>query len=224
MTQHTQGPRRYRHDVPRTDFKRHPERGSHDRDLVYQILDAAPICHIGIVRHGGPVVLPTIHGRVGDTVYIHGSKASGNLRELKEGIDVCITVTLVDGIKAARSLFEHSMQYRSAVVFGRSRPVVEPDERDLAFKAITEQILPGRFEDARHPSPPEDRQTAVIAIDVDEASAKVNTGYPDDGETDGHLDVWAGVIPMGISYGAPDPAPDLREGIDIPDYIRRLLD
>lgn len=210
--------------MTRTGFKRHPERGSLDRELVHEIVDAAPICHFGFVRDGHPVVLPTIHGRVGDTVYIHGSKAAGNLRALREGLEVCLTVTLVDGVKAARSLFEHSMQYRSAVVFGTGRLVESPEERLVAFEAITEHVLPGRWDDARQPSRPEDRQTTIIAIDIEEASAKVNTGYPDDEDEDRDLDVWAGVIPMRLVYGEPDPVPDLRQDIEVPDYIRRLVD
>jgi hypothetical protein len=210
--------------MTRTGFKRHPERGSHDRDLVHQIVDASPICHFGFVRDGHPVVLPTIHGRVGDTIYIHGSKAAGNLRALEEGLEVSVAVTIVDGIKSARSLFEHSMQYRSAVIFGKGRLVEEPEERLLAFEAITEHVLPGRWDDARHPSRPEDRQTAIIAIEVEEASAKVNFGYPEDEDEDRDLDVWAGVIPMRLVYGEPEPVPDLREGIELPDYIRRLID
>jgi len=214
----------YRAGMTRTGFKRHPERGSLDRDLVHSFLDAAPICHFGFVREGHPVVLPTIHGRVGDTIYIHGSKAAGNLRDLRDGLEVCVAVTIVDGIKAARSLFEHSMQYRSAVVFGTGRLVETSEERTLAFRAITEHVLPGRWDDARHPSRPEDRQTTIIAIEIEEASAKVSSGYPEDEDADGELDVWAGVIPMRLAYGEPDPVPDLRAGIEVPDYIRDLVD
>ena len=214
----------YCRPMSRTAFKRHPERGSHDRALVHEIVDAAPICHFGIIRDGQPVVLPTIHGREGETIYIHGSKAAGNLRDLEGGIDVCVTVTLVDGIKAARSLFEHSMQYRSAVIFGKGRLVTDPEEREVALRAITEHVLPGRWDDARQPNRPEDRQTGIIAVEIIEASAKINTGYPNDEPEDLDLDVWAGVIPMSISYGTPDPAPNLRDGIQVPDYIRRLVE
>ena len=208
----------------RTRIRRLPERGSNDPGLIWSIVDASPICHFGFVRNGYPVVIPTIHARVGETIYVHGSRASGNLRELKGGVDVCLTVTHLDGIIAARSLFHSSMRYRSAVLFGRSREVEDPDERSVAFEAITEHLIPGRWAEARQPSPLEDRQTIIIAIDVDEASAKVNDGWPVDEEDDYDLDVWAGVIPVSLRYGSPLADPRLSEGIAVPPHISNLSD
>lgn len=204
----------------RSRVRRLPERARYDRETVHAILDDALICHVGFTREDGPVVIPTFCGRVGDTLYLHGSVASGNLRALREGIDVCVTVTIVDGIVAARSLFHHSMNYRSAVVFGHTRLVEDPTERDAAFRAITEHVLPGRWDQARRPSPTEDRQTMIIGIDIDEASAKVRTGGGGDEPEDLDLDVWAGVIPLSLVPGEPIPDPDLAPGIDVPDYIR----
>ena len=208
----------------RTRLRRLPEKGSHDRALINEILDEALICHFGFVRDGYPVVLPTVHARMGEIVYIHGSKAAGNLRTMKEEVEACLTVTIVDGIVAARSLFEHSMHYRSAVLFGKSRLVDDPDERIVAFRAITEHIIPGRWDDARQPSPAEDRQTTIIAIKIDEASAKVSDGWPDDPDEDLDLGVWAGVIPITVSYGRPIPDPRLDSAIGLPDYIRKLVE
>ncbi len=207
----------------RTVFRRLVEKGSHDRAVVNDIIDEALICHFAFLREGLPVVLPTIHARIGDTIYIHGSKASGNLRSLAAGVDVCLTATLVDGLVAARSLFEHSMRYRSAVVFGRTRVVDDIKEREVAFRALTEHVIPGRWDDARRPTPVEDRQTIIIAIPIEEASAKVSQGWPDDGEEDLDLDVWAGVIPISLSYGPPQPDPRLPPGVEVPDYIRSLV-
>ena len=208
----------------RTRLRRLPDKGSHDRAVINEILDEALICHFGFVRDGYPVVLPTIHARVGEILYIHGSKAAGNLRTLKEGIEVCLTVTIVDGIVAARSLFEHSMHYRSAVLFGKGRLVDGPEERITAFRAITERIIPGRWDDARQPSPAEDRQTTIIAIKIDEASAKIGDGWPDDPDEDLDLGVWAGVIPIAVSYGQPIPDPRLDSAIGLPDYISKLVE
>jgi nitroimidazol reductase NimA-like FMN-containing flavoprotein (pyridoxamine 5'-phosphate oxidase superfamily) len=204
----------------RTVFHRHPERGSHDPATVAAILDAALTCNIGFVREGRPVVIPTIHARVDDVVYIHGGVAAGNLRELRQGIDVCLAVTLVDGIVAARSLFNHSMNYRSAVVFGTARLVTEPEEREVALRAITEHVLPGRWDDARHPSAAEDRQTMILAISIEEASAKTRIGPVVDDEEDMELDVWAGVIPLSLAAGDPEPDVHLDPAIPMPTYIK----
>lgn len=196
----------------------------YDREAINAILDAALICHLGFVRDGLPVVIPTIHARVGDTLYVHGSKASGNLRKLADGVDVCVAMTVVDGIVAARSLFEHSMNYRSAVVFGRSRLVEAAEERHLALRAITEHVLPGRWDDARRPSRAEDRQTSIVAIGIDEASAKVRDGFPEDADEDLALGVWAGVVPLRLAFGEPIADPGLDRGIPLPEYIRDLVE
>jgi nitroimidazol reductase NimA-like FMN-containing flavoprotein (pyridoxamine 5'-phosphate oxidase superfamily) len=207
----------------RTRVRRLPEKASYDAEVIASILDASLVCHLAFVRDGKPVAIPTIHALVGNTVYVHGSKGAGNLRALKKGIDVCVAVTIVDGIVAARSLFEHSMRYRSAVVFGRSRLVEGAEERTMAFRAISEHVLPGRWDDARGPSRIEDRQTTIIAVEIEEASAKVSEGWPEDAEEDLDLGVWAGVIPMRLAMGEPVPAPDLAPGVPVPDYISDLV-
>ena len=204
----------------RTRIRRLPERAVAEREVIHTIVDEALICHVGFIREDGPFVVPTIHGRVGDTLYLHGSVAAGNLRALRQGIDVCVTVTIVDGIAAARSLFEHSMNYRSVVVFGRTRLVTDGDERLAAFRAISDHVIPGRWDDARQPNREEDRQTTLIAIPIDEVSAKVRTGGVDDDTADYGLGVWAGVIPLSIVAGEPLPEPDLEPGVALPGYIR----
>jgi nitroimidazol reductase NimA-like FMN-containing flavoprotein (pyridoxamine 5'-phosphate oxidase superfamily) len=205
----------------RSTVKRLPERGRYDADTVHRILDEALICHLAFSTDDGPVAIPTIHARVGDTVYLHGSPASRMLRTTV-GEPVCITATIVDGIVAARSLFHHSLNYRSAIVFGRPRPVDDPEERRIAFRAITEHILPGRWDEARHPSDKEDRGTRLLAVDIDEASAKVRTGPPGDDADDLESGIWAGVIPLDVVAGDAVPAPDLEPGIDPPSSVRRF--
>lgn len=204
----------------RTRIRRLPERAAYDRETIHRILDDGLICHVGYVRDDGPVVIPTIHGRVGDTLYLHGSVASGNLRAMRDGIDVCVTVTIVDGIAAARSLFHHSMNYRSVVVFGRTRAVDDVVEREEAFRAITDHVLPGRWDDARRPNRSEGRQTTIIAVPITEASAKIRSGGVGDEPEDLELGVWAGVIPVSLVPGEPIPDPGLDPSIGVPDYIR----
>lgn len=199
--------------------RRLPDLYDYDRATVHDIIDRAMICHVGLIRDGYPVVIPTIHGRIGDTLYIHGSIAAGNLKDLRRGADVCFTVTIVDGIVVARSLFNSSMNYRSAVVYGTTRAVEDPAERDAALRAITEHVLPGRWDDARHASASEDRQTGIIAISIEQASAKISSGPPEDEEADMDLDVWAGVIPVAAVAGPPQPDPQLRPEVALPDYI-----
>lgn len=203
----------------RTRIRRLPERGVDDRDTIYSILDEALICHIGMTREDGPFVVPTIFGRIGDTLYFHGSVASGNLRAMRQGEEVCVSVTIVDGIVAARSLFNHSMNYRSVVVFGKTRAVTDKEERDDALRAISDHVLPGRWEDARAANRTEDLQTAVVAVDIEEVSAKMRTGDPKDDAEDYDLDVWAGVIPLELTAGAAIPDDKLRPDIDLPAYI-----
>ena len=202
----------------RTTIHRLPERGRYDDDTIHAILDEAMICHVGFATDDGPVVIPTIHARIGSTLYLHGSHAAGIMRTTI-GEPVCIEATIVDGIVAARSLFNHSLNYRSVVAFGTARLVDDPEEREAAFEAITEHMLPGRWDEARHPSDKEDRSTRVVAVDIEEASAKVRTGPPGDSAEDVATDVWAGVIPIATIAEAPEPAPDLRDGIDVPPSI-----
>lgn len=203
----------------RTRIRRLPERGVYDRETIHRILDEALVCHVGIVREDGPFVVPTIFGRIGDTLYFHGSVASGNLRQMRDGTDICVTATIVDGIVAARSLFNHSMNYRSVVAFGRTRKVTDPSERDAALRAISDHVLPGRWEDARGPNRTEDLQTAIVAMDIDEASAKVRTGGANDEGDDLELEVWAGVLPLRITPGEAIPEDDLPADTPLPGYL-----
>ena len=196
----------------RSEVRRLPERGVYDIKAIYSILDEALICHLGFTTDSGPVVIPTIHARVGGTLYLHGSHASRMLRSTP-GNDVCVTVTIVDGIVAARSAFHHSMNYRSVVVFGTPRVVDDPEERMIAFEAVPAHVLPGRWAEARWPNEKEDKGTKLLALSIDEASAKVRTGPPVDDEEDMDLDIWAGVIPLSVMAGDPIPAPDLKPGV-----------
>lgn len=191
----------------------------YDPEFIKSVIDEALICHVGFNTDNGPVVIPTIHARIDDTLYLHGSPGSRMLRSIPAE-PVCVTITIVDGIVAARSTFHHSMNYRSVVVFGEPRVVVEPDERMAAFEAITEHVIPGRWAEARHPNDKEDRGTKLLAVSIDESSAKTRSGPPGDEDFDMDLDVWAGVIPIAVTAGEPQTAPDLKAGVSIPDYIR----
>lgn len=203
----------------RTRLRRHPERGRDDRQLVHAILDEALVCHVGFVADGYPTVIPTLHARAGEILYLHGSPASRMLQAAPQG-EVCVTVTLLDGVVMARSAFNHSMNYRSVVVFGQPRVVTDPDEKLLAFRTLVEHVAPGRWDDARHPTPSELTATTVLALALDEASAKVRSGPPKDDEADLGLDVWAGVVPLRTVAGDPVPDPGLAPGLDVPEYAR----
>jgi uncharacterized protein len=204
----------------RTRVHRHPERGVYDRAAVDQILDEALLCHLAwVTPEGEPRVIPTIHARIGDTLYVHGSQASRTLRALRGGALVCIETTIVDGLVLARSTPKHSMNYRSVVVFGAPREVTDRSEMDEAQRALAEHVVPGRTADARMPNDAEFKETAIFAVPLDEASAKVRTGPPLDPEEDLALPVWAGVIPLGIGVGEPVPAPDLAPDIATPSYV-----
>jgi uncharacterized protein len=187
----------------RTRVRRHPERGDYERGTIDAILDEALICHVGFVHDGRPFVIPTIHARDGDTLYLHGSPGSRMLRNLKEGVDVCVTATLLDGLVLARSVYNHSMNYRSVVVLGRAQEVVDPDEKLRAMRAVVEHVVPGRWQDARHPSEGELKGTTILAIALDEASAKIRRGPPVDDDADLALPVWAGVVPLDLRPSAP---------------------
>jgi nitroimidazol reductase NimA-like FMN-containing flavoprotein (pyridoxamine 5'-phosphate oxidase superfamily) len=197
----------------RTRLRRLPKRGAHDRATIDAILDEALIAHLGFTVDGQPFVIPTLHARVGDTVYLHGSAASRMIRTLGAGAPACLTVTLVDGIVLARSAFHHSMNYRSVVVIGKARMVTDSGELLQALEAFTEGIVPGRWEEVRGPNAKELKGTRVLAMTLDEASAKVRGGPPVDDEEDHAIDVWAGVIPMGLEAGEPVADPRLRDGI-----------
>ncbi|MGZ4108661.1 MAG: pyridoxamine 5'-phosphate oxidase family protein [Actinomycetota bacterium] len=204
----------------RTRVHRHPERGVYDRTTVEQILDEALLCHLAwVTPEGEPRVIPTIHARIGDTLYVHGSQASRTLRALRAGAQVCIEATIVDGLVLARSTPKHSMNYRSVVVFGAPREVTERSEMDEAQRALAEHVVPGRTADARMPNDVEFNETAIFAIALDEASAKVRTGPPLDPKDDLALPVWAGVLPLRTEAGEPLPAPDLAPGIPTPSYV-----
>ncbi len=198
-----------------------PENARYDRVTVDAILDAALICHLGLVHDGQPIVIPTLHARVGDEVFVHGSAASRALRTMRDGVDACLTATLLDGIVLARSVFEHSVNYRSVVVLGRATAVEGAEDKLAALEAFSEKLLPGRWGDARRPTAKELKATSVLRLPLDEASAKVRVGPPDDGDTpDAELDIWAGVIPLVMRALPPVPDPSLRPGIPVPDYAQ----
>jgi uncharacterized protein len=189
----------------RTTVKRHPERGTYERATIDAILDEALICHVGFVHDGRPYVIPTIHARDGETLYLHGSPGSRMLRQLKEGVDLCVTATLLDGLVLARSVYHHSMNYRSVVVVGRAHEVTDRDEKLHAMECVVEHVVQGRWRDARQPSEGELKGTTILALPLREASAKIRSGPPADDEDDLALDIWAGVIPLSLEPGAPIP-------------------
>jgi nitroimidazol reductase NimA-like FMN-containing flavoprotein (pyridoxamine 5'-phosphate oxidase superfamily) len=203
----------------RTTLRRLPKRGSFERETVYGILDEGFVCHVGFVVEGQPFVIPTAYGRKGDVLYIHGARASRMQKVLAAGADVCVTVTLVDGLVLARSAFHHSINYRSVVVFGRPRAVESEEEKTAALEAFTEHVMPGRWADVRRPNAQELAATTVLAIQLSEASAKVRTGPPVDDEEDYQLAVWAGVLPLGVEPGAPEADPRLPPGTPVPGYV-----
>jgi hypothetical protein len=205
--------------TPRTTLRRHRERGQADRASLHEVLDAGLICHLGVVSDGTPVVLPTAYGRAGDTLYLHGSSANGAFWAA-DGQRVCVTVTHMDGLVAARSVFSHSMNYRSAVIFGTASLVKDEDERWQALRLITDHLIPGRWAAARQPTTKEMAATAVLSLPLTEASVKVRTGMPKDEPEDYALDVWAGVLPISVTFGEPLPDPELGEEIPVPAHIR----
>jgi uncharacterized protein len=202
----------------RVRLRRRRERGSYDRRVIDAILDEALIAHLGIAQDGQPIVIPTLHARCGDVVYCHGSPAGRTLRTLAAGAPACLTVTLLDELVLARSAMHHSANYRSVVLFGEATEVRSPREKLAAFEAIVEHIVPGRWKDVRAPNEKEMKATAILAIPIEEASAKARTGPPLDDEEDYALGAWAGVIPLATGAGAPQPDPRLREGIAVPAY------
>ena len=204
----------------RTQVRRLPERGSYDRAAAHAILDEGLVAHVGLAGDDGPVVIPMLFGRDGDTLLLHGSPASRLLRGGAKGTEMCVTVTLVDGLVLARSAFHHSMNYRSVVVFGTATPVADLDERRAALDMLVEHIVPGRTADARPPSDKELRGTLVLALPLDECSVKVRTGPPIDDDEDMDLPVWAGVVPLTTVAGTPVAADDLQGDPPVPDYAR----
>ncbi|MBV8941322.1 MAG: pyridoxamine 5'-phosphate oxidase family protein [Solirubrobacterales bacterium] len=205
----------------RTRVRRKPARGSYDRELIHEILDRALICHVAFVSKDQPYAMPTIHARRGDTLYLHGSNGSRMLRVAAAGEPLCVTATVVDGIVLARSVFHHSLNYRSAVVIGSGRRVVDEREKRTALEMVVEHIVPGRAADARGPTAKELRATTVVAIELEEASAKVRTGPPVDDLEDLQLSVWAGVVPLAVVPGAPVPDEKLDGRVALPRYVAR---
>jgi len=205
--------------TPRTTVKRHPERGDYDRATIDAILDEALICHLGFVADGQPFVIPTIHARDGDTIYIHGSPGSRMLRTTKGGVDVCLTVTLLDALVLARSVYNHSMNYRSVIVLGRAREVTEHGEKLRAMERVVEHVVPGRWADARQPNEGEIKGTTILALPLDEASAKIRSGPPTDDDADLELPVWAGLIPLKLTPSEPIVAEDSHG--ELPAYAAR---
>ena len=200
----------------KTTLKRLPKRAEYDRAAVNRILDEGFVCHVGFVVEGQPFVIPTGYARAGDRLYIHGSQASRMLRTLRDGVEVCVTVTLVDGLVMARSAFHHSMNYRSVVVFGRAQIVDEPAEKWEALRSLTEHIAPGRWEQSRQPNESEMKATMVLRLPLVEASAKVRTGPPLDDEEDYQLPFWAGVVPLRLKAETPINDPRLPTEIKAP--------
>ncbi|GAA4911960.1 nitroimidazol reductase NimA-like FMN-containing flavoprotein (pyridoxamine 5'-phosphate oxidase superfamily) [Nonomuraea thailandensis] len=205
--------------TPRTTLGRSKERGSTDRTDLYDVLDTGLICHLGVVVNGHPMVVPTGYGRIGDTLYLHGSTGAASLRAGGGGADVCVTVTHLDGIVLARSIFHHSVNYRSAMIYGTARLVTDPDERMAGLRALAEQLAPGQWDYVRRPSRKELAATAVLALSLEEASVKIRRGAPKDEEEDYDLPVWAGVLPLVTSWGTPEPDSVLPEGIEAPVHI-----
>jgi nitroimidazol reductase NimA-like FMN-containing flavoprotein (pyridoxamine 5'-phosphate oxidase superfamily) len=206
----------------RTRVRRLPERAAYDRKTVHAILDEGLICHVGFVLEGQPFVIPTIHGRDGEKLYLHGSAASRMLRSIREGIPVCVTVTIVDGLVLARSAFNHSMNYRSVVALGTAKELKGERERLHALKVISDHVLPGRWEDARRPTKKELAQTLVLELELKECSAKVRTGPPHDDDEDYALKVWAGELPLKLEAGSPAPDSRLAPGVELPAYLGKL--
>lgn len=206
----------------RTRLGRLPERASRDRSVLYDILDDGLICHLGLIVDGSPRVIPTAYGRLDDTLYIHGSTGASSLRA-GPSQDICITVTHVDGLVIARSLFHHSINYRSAIVYGTPREVTDADEKTTGLRVVTEHLTPGQWDVARQPTRKEMAAVSVLALSLHEASVKIRQGGPSDDDEDYALDFWAGVIPVRQTFGAPSPDPVLRSGIPVPGHIAQRV-
>ena len=203
----------------RNRVRRGAHRADYDRDTVYGIIDEALYCHVGFVQDGLPYVIPANHARMDDRLLLHGSTVSCMMNVIEDGAPLCVTFTLLDGLALARSVFSHSVNYRSAVVFGKGELVTDAAEKLAALEAITEHVMPGRWADARQPSEKELKATAVVSVAIESASAKVRSGPPGDNEEDYALPVWAGVLPMRREFLTPEPDPARREDVPVPGYI-----
>lgn len=208
----------------RTTLRRLPKRGVFDRPTVYSILDEGLFCHVGFQAMGQTFVIPTGYGRSGDTLYIHGSAASRMLRTVAAEVDICVTVTLLDGLVLARSAFHHSMNYRSVMMFGKARILEEPSEKTEALRVFTEHVAPGRWADVRPPNERELKATLVLAISLEEVSAKMRTGGPIDDDEDMSVPAWAGVLPLRMTIGEPIPDTQLPPTIAPPSYVSQYID
>lgn len=205
----------------RTRVVREPDRAVYDREVIYRILDEGFLCHVGFVVDGQPFVIPTSYGRKDANLYIHGSAASRMLRQMKDGLPVCVTVTLLDGLVLARSVFNHSMNYRSVVILGKATLVDDPAEKLAALRVLAEHIIPGRWDDARQPNERELKATSVLGVPIDEFSAKVRTGPPIDDAEDYPFPTWAGVLPLEMKAGEPIDDPKLDPKREAPDFVRK---
>ena len=211
--------------IGRVHVRRQPLRGHYERDSIYGVLDEGLVAHVAFVEAGQPFCIPMLQARIGDAVCIHGSTASRAMRILGGGAPACVTVTLLDGLVLARSAFEHSANYRSAVLLGIFRRVEDPDERFAALAAFTNKLVPGRWEEVRKPSRQELKATVILSMPIGEASAKCRFGPPtDDGSADAGLDIWAGVVPIRTAFDNVEPSPGLRPGIPVPASAGRLLE
>ncbi len=209
--------------TPRTRLVREAERGVYDRQTAYRILDEGFLCHVGFVADGQPFVIPTSYGRKDDRLYIHGSAASRMLRQMKAGLPVCVTVTLLDGLVLARSIFNHSMNYRSVVILGKAMPVEDPSEKVEALRLLSEHIIPGRWADARQPNERELKATLVMRVPIEEFSAKVRNGPPIDDEDDYSFATWAGVVPLETVSRPPINDPRLDPQYEVPPYAAHYV-
>lgn len=206
----------------RSELRRIPDRGSHDWETINQILDAGFLASVGFCVDGQPFVIPTLYGRDGEKLYLHGSAVSRTLRELETGIPTCVTVTLVDGLVLSRSAFDHSMNYRSVVAFGSARKIVDPEQKVKSLRVISEHLIAGRWAEVRGPSDKELKATTVLEFSIEEASSKVRSGPPLDDESDYGLPVWAGVLPLEIRSRLPIPDSKSIKDVTLPDYVRRF--
>jgi len=206
--------------TPRTRLVREADRAVYDREAAYRILDEGFLCHVGFVVDGQPFVIPTSYGRNSANLYIHGSAASRMLRQMKDGVPVCITVTLLDGLVLARSIFNHSMNYRSVVILGKATLVDDPEEKIKALRLLSEHIIPGRWADSRQPNERELKATSILRVPIEEFSAKVRSGPVIDDEEDYSFPTWAGVVPLEMVAGEPINDPRLIPGRDVPSYAK----
>jgi uncharacterized protein len=203
----------------RTRVRRVPKRGNYDRATIDAILDETLIAHVAFVHDGRPAVIPTLLARDGDEILLHGSSASRTLRALRAGAEACVEATLIDGLVLARSAFHHSINYRSAILYGTLQEAADPER---ALEVFTEKLIPGRWEHVRWPNRKELKATTVLSLPIDEGSAKIRSGPPIDDDEDYELDAWAGVVPLGVAVGVPEPDPQLREGIALPVHVSDL--